>query len=56
LLKKVEEEGNPQDIANLLYGLSLTDVSWKDLNDEMCLSIERIIEKTKQEFNDQVNF
>jgi hypothetical protein len=57
LLKKVEEDedGNPQHVANLLYGLSLMDVSWEDLDEEMCLSIERMIEKTKQDFDEQVS-
>jgi hypothetical protein len=53
-LKKVEN-GIPQGISNAIFGLSKMDVSWEDLDEEMCLSIERMIEKRKDDFSIQVS-
>jgi hypothetical protein len=53
-LRKVEE-GIPQGISNAIFGLSKMDVSWEELDEEMCLSIERMIEKRKDDFSIQVS-
>jgi hypothetical protein len=52
--KKVEE-GIPQGISNVIFSLSKMDVSWEELDEEMCLSIERMIEKRKDDFSIQVS-
>jgi hypothetical protein len=32
------------------------DVSWEELDDEMCLSLERMLENKSKELNSQVSF
>jgi hypothetical protein len=53
-LKKVNE-GIPQEISSAIFSLSKMDVSWEELDEEMCLSIERMIEKRKDDFSIQVS-
>jgi hypothetical protein len=53
-LKKVEE-GIPQEISSAIFSLSKMDVSWEELDEEMCLTIERMIEKRKDDFSIQVS-
>jgi hypothetical protein len=54
LLKKAEEEITPQQIGDIISGLSLMDISWEELEEDTCLSIERMIEKSASKWNEQV--
>jgi hypothetical protein len=56
LLKKAKEDGITQGISNIILGLSKMDVSWDELNDEMCLSIEKMINDNAKDFQVQVSY
>jgi hypothetical protein len=47
LLQGIEKDFLSKSFSYVIYGLSLMDVSWNELDDEMCLSIGRMSSRIK---------
>jgi hypothetical protein len=43
VLSSVKKEGNPYYVSSIVYGLAKTDMSWDDLDDELCFLMEETI-------------
>jgi hypothetical protein len=43
ILNSVKKEGNPYYVSIIVYGLAKMDMSWDDLDDELCFLMEETI-------------